>query len=224
MKFVKWLIRSILGLVAFFGVAVAISVPVIPLTIFATNWAGSKISLLSNLPVWIPYLMAGMCGFVVTVFIKSLPVIRNLRKFILEAVLFGGVYGGLFFVSATYFNYNLIVPQNITSLIYNLTKFGFIPTVFSNNIYTMLVGAGLLVIFLLIFVGARALRNQDKIQAQLAKSSAKGAHTTAPNVVSSADGKIADYKVKKYVRDIWGNYIEEDDYNARINEIKNRKL
>ncbi|HEY8419950.1 MAG TPA: hypothetical protein VIL03_05895 [Clostridia bacterium] len=225
MRFIKWVIRSILGLVAFFGVAVSISVPLVPLTIFATKWLGWKVSLLSNLPWWTPYALAALGGLAVTALIKSLPIIRNFRKFIAEAILFGGVYGGLFYVSRTYFNHYLIVPKNIMLQAYNLTKFGFIPTVFSNNAYTMLVGAGLLAVFLLIFFAARALRNPNKIKAKLAMSAAKGAHTTAPtNVVSSADGKIADYKVKKYVRDIWGNYIEEDDYNARINEIKNRKL
>ncbi|HEY8443847.1 MAG TPA: hypothetical protein VIL24_03515 [Clostridia bacterium] len=225
MRFIKWVIRSILGLVAFFGVAVAVSVPLVPLTIFATRWVGWKIAFLSNLPWWTAYILAGLGGLAVTALIKSLPVIRNFRKFILEALLFGGIYGGLFYVSQTYFAYYKIVPTDIMLKAYYMTKFGFIPTVFSNNLYTMLFGAGALVLFLLVFVLARALRNKKKIQAKLAMSGVKGHHTTAPtNVVSSADGRIADYKVKKYVRDIWGNYIEEDDYNARINEIKNRKL
>jgi hypothetical protein len=225
MRLIKWLIRSILGLVAFFGVAAAISVPLVPLTIYVTKWAGWKIALLSSLPWWTPYALAFLGGLAVTAFVKSLPIVRNFRKFITELILFGGIFGGLFYVSQTYFYYYPIVTQEMIAQAYNLTKFGFIPTVFSNNVYTMLVGAGLLFFFLIVFVIARALRNKKKIQARLALSSAKAARTTAPtNVVSSADGKIADYKAKKYVRDIWGNYIEEDDYNARINESKNKLL
>ena len=44
----------------------------------------------------------------------------------------------------------------------------------------------------------------EKLQAKLALSPARQARTTAPtNIVSFTDGsKIADYKAKKYVRDI----------------------
>lgn len=226
MIFIKWLLRVILGLAAFLGVAAAISVPLVPMTIYVVRWAGWTFALLSNLPWWTPYALALLGGLAITAFVKSLPVVRNLRKFITEFVIFGLIFGGLFYVSQTYFYYYAIVPQDIIIKAYNLTKFGFIPTVFSNNVYTMLVGAGLALVFLLVFVLARALRNKKKLQAQLEASAIKKARTTAPtNIVSSADGsKIADYKAKKYVRDIWGNYIEEEDYNARINEVKNRKL
>jgi hypothetical protein len=91
----------------------------------------------------------------------------------------------------------------------------------------MFTAAGLLFVFLLIFVMSRALRNKRKLEAQLmTHPNYKAARATTPtNVVSSSDGtKIADYKAKKYVRDIWGNYIEEEDYNARINESKNRRI
>ncbi|HEY8424267.1 MAG TPA: hypothetical protein VIL23_05895 [Clostridia bacterium] len=225
MRFIKWVLRSILGLAAFFGVAVSMSVPLVPMTIFVIKWLGSKVAVFQSLPWWTPYALAFLGGFAVTALIKSLPIIRNFRKFLAEFFLFGGIYAGLFYVSQTYFYYNPIVSQNLIDLAYNYTKFGFIPTVFSNNVYTMLAGAGLLFVFLLVFVLARALRNQNKIQAKLAMSAYKGARPAAPtNVVSSADGRIVDYKAKRYVRDIWGNYIEEDDYNARINEIKNRRL
>ncbi len=226
MVFIKWLLRIILGLAAFFGVAAAISVPLVPMTIFVVRWAGWTFSFLRNLPWWTAYVLALAGGLAITALVKSLPVVRNLRKFITEFVVFGAIFGGLFYVSQTYFFYYRIVPQDIIVKAYYLTKFGFIPTVFSSNVYTMFVSAGLVFIFLLVFALARALRNKKKLQAKLALSPARQARTTAPtNIVSSTDGsKIADYKAKKYVRDIWGNYIEEEDYNARINEVKNRRL
>ncbi len=227
MSIIKWLFKVILGLVAFFGIAAAISVPIVPMAIYVTRWAGWTLPMFVNLPWWTAYAVAGLGGLLITLFIKTLPAKRNLRKFILEFILFGLVFGALFYVAQTYFYHYTIATPYIINKAYYATHFGFIPTVLKNNVYTMFTAAGLLFVFLLIFVMSRALRNKRKLEAQLmTHPNYKAARATTPtNVVSSSDGtKIADYKAKKYVRDIWGNYIEEEDYNARINESKNRRI
>ncbi|HEY8390082.1 MAG TPA: hypothetical protein VIL26_03930 [Clostridia bacterium] len=227
MKLLKWLLKIILGIISFFGIAVAMSVPIVPMAIFAVKWAGWTLPIFAKLPFWTPYALAAAGGLLITIIIKTLPVKRNFKKFITELILFGGVFAGLFYVAQTYFYYYEIVTSDMISKAFYFTHFGFIPTLLKNNVYTMLTAAGLLFIFLLVAVMSRALRNKQKLEAQLmAHSKRPIAHATTPtNVVSSTDGsKIVDYKAKKYVRDIWGNYIEEEDYNARINETKNRRL
>lgn len=229
MNMIKWLLKVIFGVISFFGIAAAISVPIVPMAMFAVNWAGWTLPIFANLPDLTPYALAAAGGLLVTIIIKTLPVKRNLKKFITEAILFGLIFGGLFYVSRTYFNHYTIATPYIINKAFYFTHFGFIPKVLSTNMYTMLTAAGLLFVFLLIAVLSRALRNKKKLEAQLMAAQpaykAMARATTPTNVVSSTDGsKIADYKAKKYVRDIWGNYIEEEDYNARINESKNRRI
>ena len=228
MNMIKWLLKVIFGLISFFGIVAAISVPIVPMAMFITNWAGWTLPVLANLPWWTPYSVAAFGGFLITIIIKTLPVKRNFKRFITEVILFGLIFGGLFYAARTYFYHYTIATPYIINKAFSFTHFGFIPKVFATNMYTMLTAGGALFVFLLIAVLSRALRNKQKLEAKLTvqptyKVAARA--TTPTNVVSSTDGsKIADYKAKKYVRDIWGNYIEEEDYNARINESKNRRI
>lgn len=227
MKLLKWLLRVILGLASFFGTIFALSVPFVPMMMYVDFWAGKTMSALAYLPVWAPFAAAGISGFLATVLVKVLPIKRNKARTITDIILFGLIFGGAAYVSYKYFNYYVIISGSLKNMIFKYLPWRFLSPLLASNLNVLLTGAGILLFFLIIATIGRTFRNKAKLEAQIQLSSHKPVmHTTAPsNVVSSTDGnRIADYKAKKYVRDIWGNYIEEDDYNARINESKNHKI
>lgn len=229
MKVIKGIFRIIFGLIAYVALVAAVSVPFLTASSYYVGYLSNKLSFLPSFPFWVSYVVAAAVVIIITGFVKLLPIIKNSKRFIAELIIFGAIYGAMTYVTLNFFKHVSILDATIVNAITKYVPVAFVTQVINSKLYMLIAGGILLVVSLLIGVGARALRNREKIERRLyAKAAAKKRATITPpstlNVVSSSDNALSGNKPKKYVRDIWGNYIEEEEYNARINSSLNKKL
>ncbi|MDR3318950.1 MAG: hypothetical protein LBS99_05875 [Clostridiales bacterium] len=212
--------------------AAAISVIYVAPIQFLFNWlsdAGWASALHETLgKTWFFLTVAGGLGLITAVVMRVIP-IRRLK--LLWAVILGAVlYGGLYFV------YTLAVKNNPLLFIQFYPE-SLVEKIPESGDYILLgISGGLYVIAILIAALCRKSRGKERSGSGKAPSAKKERAAVSSNNTSDAapayeqttqplPSRNTDPKPKaqRYVRDPWGNLITEEDYNKRIDDIRNKK-
>lgn len=228
MRFIKGLLRFLLWLILFPVTLAAISVGVLPATTAFVNFASGLISVLGSF-WWLSLAIGGAIGLVVVLILKLLPISSNALRFVTELALLGLTVAGLAYIGVSKIGSGLsVIPANLPINILDYAPW--LEPVLLNNTYISLAGGAVLFAVLVLEALIRhflSLKKPSSSRLERISRLSKEDSASGRNVVSSANVDnfdLTNVKPKKYVKDIWGHYIEEDEYNARINRARNSDL
>jgi len=146
---------------------------------------------------WFAWAVAGGAGFILAIVMRF---IRVKGKFVFALILGAGIQAGFYFLLAMAREAGMaesLLPWEMEYL------------------YVQIISAAFYVVAVVLSLLIRRSRKR-----------ARDASRQIP-AVSSKDGFYGDgnaQKQERYVRDPWGNLILEDDYNRRMNDVRNKKL
>lgn len=228
MFFLKLLLRSILTIIFLPITITAIAIGVLPATTAFVNFISGIVPFVADF-WWLNLALGGAIGLVAILVLKMLPIRNNGLRFFTETALLGVMVAGLAYIGVTKIGGGMSVIHPYPYGLVNGVAPWLAP-ILANNTYIALVGGGLLLVALLFSAIIRRvfrLRKTDAQRLETISKSSKEDRAASRNVVSSAavdTFDLASVKPKKYVKDIYGHYIEEDEYNARINRARNTQI